>query len=45
MNDLVGLLGERLGVFWATTGFNQMTFGHLAMIIVGLFFISLAQSD
>jgi len=42
MNDLVGLLGERLGVFWATTGFNQMTFGHLAMIIVGLFFISLA---
>jgi oxaloacetate decarboxylase beta subunit len=42
MNDLVGLSAERLGVFWATTGFSQMTIGHLAMIIVGLFFISLA---
>jgi len=42
MNDLVGLSGERLGEFWATTGFSQMTIGHLSMIIVGLFFISLA---
>ncbi|NMA27321.1 MAG: sodium ion-translocating decarboxylase subunit beta [Burkholderiales bacterium] len=33
---------EEIATFWASTGFSNMTFGHGAMICVGLFFIYLA---
>lgn len=37
-------LGANLGEFWGFTGFANVTFGHLIMILIGLFFIYLAIS-
>ena len=42
MNDLAGLMGDRLQEFWTTTGFSQMSIYNVEMIVVGLCFITLA---
>ncbi|MCC8089663.1 MAG: sodium ion-translocating decarboxylase subunit beta [Rikenellaceae bacterium] len=39
---LLSFLGENLKEFWMITGFANVTWPHIAMIIVGLFFIYLA---
>ncbi len=38
----LAFLGENLQQFFTYTGFANVTFGHLAMILIGLFFIFLA---
>ena len=42
MNDMAGLMGDRLQEFWTTTGFSQMSIYNVEMIVVGLCFITLA---
>ena len=37
-------MGENLTKFWAFTGFANVQYGHIIMILVGLFFIYLAIS-
>jgi len=39
---LLSFLGENLKEFWMITGFANVTWPHIAMIVVGLFFIYLA---
>ena len=38
----IDFLGDNLVQFWEYTGFANCTFPHVAMILVGLFFIYLA---
>jgi oxaloacetate decarboxylase beta subunit len=42
--NLVSFLGENLQTFLAYTGFANVTWGHLVMILIGLVFIYLAIS-
>ena len=42
MGDFLSFLGNNLADFWTYTGFYNATWGHLAMIIIGLVFIYLA---
>ena len=42
MGDFINFIGNNLADFWTYTGFANATFGHVAMIVVGLFFIYLA---
>ncbi|NLC50081.1 MAG: sodium ion-translocating decarboxylase subunit beta, partial [Bacteroidales bacterium] len=41
MNTLLSLT-DNLSMFWENTGFANTTIGHLAMIVIGIFFIFLA---
>jgi len=42
MGDFINFLGNNLVDFWTYTGMHNATWGHLVMILVGLFFIYLA---
>lgn len=42
MGDFISFLGDNLQEFLTYTGFANATWGHLCMIIIGLFFITLA---
>jgi carboxybiotin decarboxylase len=41
-NGIFSLLGENLAEFFKFTGFANVTFGHIIMILIGLVFITLA---
>ena len=41
MNTLLSLT-DNISMFWENTGFANTTIGHLAMIVIGIFFIFLA---
>jgi len=42
--NFVSFLGENLQTFFAYTGFSNVTFGHILMIVIGLLLIYLAIS-
>lgn len=42
MNESLSFLTQNLGEFFKYTGFANVTFGHIAMICIGLVFIALA---
>jgi len=42
--NFVSFLGENLHTFFSYTGFANVTFGHILMIVIGLIFIYLAIS-
>ncbi|MFA6873644.1 MAG: sodium ion-translocating decarboxylase subunit beta [Bacteroidaceae bacterium] len=42
MGDFINFLGNNLASFWTYTGMHNATWGHLVMILIGLFFIYLA---
>ena len=42
MGDFITFIGNNLADFWTYTGFANATFGHIAMILIGLIFIYLA---
>lgn len=42
MGEFITFLGNNLADFWTYTGFANATAGHVAMLLIGLFFIYLA---
>ncbi|GHV58064.1 oxaloacetate decarboxylase subunit beta [Bacteroidia bacterium] len=42
--DFLSFLGDNLATFWTYTAFANFTWGHVIMLLVGLFFIYLAIS-
>ena len=42
MGEFLSFLGSNLSDFWVNTGFANASWGNLAMLIIGCFFIYLA---
>ena len=45
MGEFINFLGNNLADFWTYTGFANATVGHIVMILIGLFFIYLAEKS
>ena len=44
MGEFINFLGNNLADFWTYTGFANATVGHIVMILIGLFFISVSYT-